>query len=458
MSDSGPFNLLAEALAKSKAAAESKTAKESQTRPGPTEGAVASAPADAKRISPQQTDPAKTAPARKPASGNAKSNARKQSEVWPASIGHSKKNKKPAPVAVAGAGDWNGVGIQIKVTADNNNLERDSYEHSYGAGKTKSSSGGKNSGITKSYAGAKVSGVKLSGAKTEADTEAELFALAMSGVDNLGAQSKKRYEREPEDAFSGLFTLADKLPAPPGKNKTRTASLSGISALQKPEEQSGTPSETAGPEDTLTWHDYLTDKAENPELEKRAFSKAMEGVTPIFSKGRELQLKPDKSAAKVQVDHNLVLQELIDGKLEFSLEYSGEFVECQVVGLDTLVLDKLKAGQYSPEAHVDLHGQNAEQAHSSLLHFIRNSYQRNLRNVIVVTGRGLNSPNGISVLRDRIQSWLTREPFKRVVLAFCTARAHDGGPGALYVLLRKYKKSRGKIFWDRIPTPDELDG
>ena len=63
-----------------------------------------------------------------------------------------------------------------------------------------------------------------------------------------------------------------------------------------------------------------------------------------------------------------------------------------------------------------------------------------MRCVIVVPGRGRNSPDGIGILREKLKLWFTQEPFKRVVLAFCTARPHDGGPGSLYVLLRKYKK------------------
>ncbi len=441
MSDSGRFNLLAEALAKSRAKEESKKASLQQA-----------SPQAAPQVPEAQASPQADKAHNKAQSGG----ARGQSGQWAAVAvdRRSKKEKKAAarPCASAGDEDWTGVGLDTGGQIETWH-------------KTK---------------GEKLSGAKVyGGTKTEPDTEAELFALAMSGVDGLGAKNNKRHESVPEETPGGLLTLADKFPAPSRQNKSKSGKYaaasrqSGVPAdglpgtpadIQpgtqrgnQPGTQSGRQAETQ-PEDTLTWDDYLTNKAENPELEKRAFSKAMQGVAPLSSKGRELHLKPDVHAAKVQVDHNLALQELIDGKLEFSLEYSGEFVECQVVGLDSLVLDKLKAGQYSPEAHVDLHGQNAEQAHTSLLHFIRNSYQRNLRNVIVVTGRGLNSPNGVSVLRDRIQSWLTREPFKRVVLAFCTARAHDGGPGALYVLLRKYKKSRGKIFWDRIPTQDELDG
>jgi DNA-nicking Smr family endonuclease len=80
---------------------------------------------------------------------------------------------------------------------------------------------------------------------------------------------------------------------------------------------------------------------------------------------------------------------------------------------------------------------------------MREQYSQNKRCVLLIPGRGLNSPLGIGVLKREVQHWLTREPLKRVVLAFCTALPRHGGTGALYVLLRKYKKTRGKVIWDR---------
>lgn len=79
-----------------------------------------------------------------------------------------------------------------------------------------------------------------------------------------------------------------------------------------------------------------------------------------------------------------------------------------------------------------------------------------MRTALVVTGRGLNSPDGNPVLRAKIRQWFTQEPFRRIILAFCTARREDGGTGALYVLLRKYRKSSGKVRWDALPADPDL--
>jgi DNA-nicking Smr family endonuclease len=189
--------------------------------------------------------------------------------------------------------------------------------------------------------------------------------------------------------------------------------------------------------------------------ESRAFLHAMTGVSPLAGRGREVPAEPEAAPAPRDAPGN-PLQDIVDGKLEFALSGSDEYAEGHVVGLDPLTVGKLQARQYSPEAHIDLHGLNSEQAFGNLVHFFRTSYLKGVRTVLIVTGRGRNSPNGVPVLRFKVQGWLTQEPFRRVVLAFCTAKQEDGGLGALYVLLRKHKKNSGKVRWDATPADPDL--
>ena len=191
-----------------------------------------------------------------------------------------------------------------------------------------------------------------------------------------------------------------------------------------------------------------------PDDDEFLFVEAMNAVAPLKSSGRAVVPPPLASGAVIAPSNPL--QDFMDGKVEFSLAHTDEYVEGHVLGLDPAVVVKMRAGAYSFEAHLDLHGLNAAQAFDALVAFIRSSYQRGLRNVLVIPGRGKNSPDGFGPLRDKVQEWFTQEPFKRVVLAFCTAQARHGGPGALYVLLRKFKKSRGKVFWDKRPSDPDL--
>lgn len=189
-----------------------------------------------------------------------------------------------------------------------------------------------------------------------------------------------------------------------------------------------------------------------PKEREDEFLAAMRNTKPLEKKGRQIapKLKP-KHIAPPQED---VLADFMAGKLEFAVSFSNEYLEGHVVGLDEAIMNRLREGQLSIEANLDLHGLNADQAFEALKVFIRNAWLKDLRAVLVVTGRGRNSPDGQAVLRRKLQTWLTREPFKRVVLAFCTAKPHDGGPGAIYALLRRSRK-KGPIFWERMFVDDE---
>lgn len=190
-----------------------------------------------------------------------------------------------------------------------------------------------------------------------------------------------------------------------------------------------------------------------PDEEQAQFLEAMANVEPLKAGGRAVS--PAVEQADAPVCPETSLQDFMDGKLEFALSFTDEYLEGFVVGLDQMILNRLRAGGFSPEAHLDLHGLNAMQAFEALRGFLRSAWYKGLRNVLIVPGRGRNSPFGMPVLREKLQTWLTQEPFKRVVLAFCTARPHDGGPGSVYVLLRKYKK-KGRIYWERMPADSEF--
>uniref|UniRef100_UPI0026072BA5 Smr/MutS family protein n=1 Tax=uncultured Desulfovibrio sp. TaxID=167968 RepID=UPI0026072BA5 len=190
-----------------------------------------------------------------------------------------------------------------------------------------------------------------------------------------------------------------------------------------------------------------------PDEESAAFLRAMGDARPLAGRGREVA--PVAETATPPPGSELSFRELMEGTLEFAVSFSDEYLEGHVVGLDPLIMGRLRSGALSPEAHLDLHGLNAVQAFGALRDFMRGAWYRSLRVVLIVPGRGRNSPQGQAVLREKLQLWLTQEPFKRVVLAFCTARPHDGGPGSVYVLLRKFRK-KGRICWERLPMDADL--
>jgi len=219
------------------------------------------------------------------------------------------------------------------------------------------------------------------------------------------------------------------------------------------------------------------DKAQRPALKPRPvqeaeppprddaelFTRAMSGVAPIPGGVKGRQIPGESLLARSTKQSGLrrplaengeevwvrdYLRNLIQGRVDFELSYSEEYLHGYIQDLDRKVLGKLKAGQFSIEAHLDMHGLNALQARDATYDFLRIQYQLGRRCVLLIPGRGKNSPGGMALIREELPFWLTRDPLRRVVLAFCTALPQHGGAGALYVLLRKHKKTQGKVRWD----------
>ena len=102
-------------------------------------------------------------------------------------------------------------------------------------------------------------------------------------------------------------------------------------------------------------------------------------------------------------------------------------------GISGDILRKLRRGNWVIQAQLDLHGMRREEAREALAEFLRNAVKRGLRCVRVIHGKGLGSVNKEPVLKSKVRSWLVQ---KEEVIAFCQARAADGGAGALVVLLK----------------------
>jgi DNA-nicking Smr family endonuclease len=101
------------------------------------------------------------------------------------------------------------------------------------------------------------------------------------------------------------------------------------------------------------------------------------------------------------------------------------------------VVRKLRRGEFAVQAHLDLHGLLKTEARAELDAFLGRSRQQGKRCVLVVHGRGLHSKDQVPVLKEAVKRWMATDRFARHVLAFATARPHDGGAGAVYVLLKR---------------------
>jgi DNA-nicking Smr family endonuclease len=193
---------------------------------------------------------------------------------------------------------------------------------------------------------------------------------------------------------------------------------------------------------------------EEPSSEEALeFHRLMSGVVPLEPKsvrvgrtdvGRSSSagLASKRASAKSAAEEEEAavherLRELTLGDTRFEVEDDGRRVQGRRVDLPPDALRKLRRGLLPIDARLDLHGMRAGEARSAVEAFLGAKRARGERCVLVVHGKGEHSPRGDGVLRGEIAAWLSQGAASEHVAAFATATDHDGGEGAVYVLLRR---------------------
>lgn len=103
-------------------------------------------------------------------------------------------------------------------------------------------------------------------------------------------------------------------------------------------------------------------------------------------------------------------------------------------GVDQRTMKKLRRGDYNPAERRDLHGMTTSDALARVRALVADSLRLGHRCIAIVHGRGLHSEGGVAPVKAQVRAYLKTHP---AVLAFADAPPSDGGPGAVYVLLRK---------------------
>ena len=171
-------------------------------------------------------------------------------------------------------------------------------------------------------------------------------------------------------------------------------------------------------------------------LEADIFRRSIGAVAPLAAPARHAHAlpRPEPIAHQHLADEQAALAESLSD--EFSVESlldtdAGLSYARSGIGPDTL--KKLRRGHWVIQSQLDLHGLRTDEARTALAEYLRSACKRGVRCVRIIHGKGLGSINKEPVLKNKVRNWLVQ---KEEVLAFCGARAADGGSGALVVLLK----------------------
>ena len=186
----------------------------------------------------------------------------------------------------------------------------------------------------------------------------------------------------------------------------------------------------------------LDEKKVDQRSDRIIFQEAMADVKKISKSNYAVPSQatnkhPNSRKNLLYDEHESIVQlkELIKNGTGFIVSLTPEYVEGTANKVSPEVARRLHHGYFSIQAHIDLHGLGANDAHQAFDRFLNKSVMADKRAVLIIHGRGLSSPHE-PILKTKVYKWLTAAPWHKWVIAFSSARLCDGGAGATYVLLR----------------------
>lgn len=171
------------------------------------------------------------------------------------------------------------------------------------------------------------------------------------------------------------------------------------------------------------------------QLEADLFRRSIGKVAALAAPARVAATlaRPQPIARTHITDQKAVLQESLSDDFDAeTLLDTDDSLSYTRSGVGADVVRKLRKGHWAIQDQLDLHGLRRDAARDALGAFLRRANGSGLRCVCIIHGKGLGSVNKEPVLKQKVRNWLVQ---KEEVIAFCQAKASDGGSGALVVLL-----------------------
>ncbi len=107
-------------------------------------------------------------------------------------------------------------------------------------------------------------------------------------------------------------------------------------------------------------------------------------------------------------------------------------------GIQHRVFKKLKQGDFSVDARLDLHGLRVGEAQQAVFRFLLQSVARGFYCVSIIHGKGAGRGETYPVLKNKLNNLLRH---RQEVLAFHSSPRHQGGVGAVNILLRRSQEN-----------------
>lgn len=218
------------------------------------------------------------------------------------------------------------------------------------------------------------------------------------------------FRSTPFSSLKGVTVAVPPLPAPPRPPVAKVVEATDDGAL------------------FLTAMDDVRRLDERKSPQKQAAHKRKPDVAspPVGDRQREIE----------RIDEEVFSQAI--GRLKLDVTFNDRFPddeELKPMGVNRL--RQMKRGAISVDRQLDLHGLSRDEALAALPRFLQSASAHGEKAVLVITGKGNNSP-GEPVLLQAVTGWL-RDAGKKLVVEFAPAPREMGGGGAFVVFLRDQK-------------------
>ena len=185
------------------------------------------------------------------------------------------------------------------------------------------------------------------------------------------------------------------------------------------------------------------------EEDKSLFLEAMQGVVPLDT----VEKRPLYNSSTISQTQKEVIKQVrrkakasqnplksrdiqpLDRSYQVKQVTAFETLFYHRKGLRLQELTKLKKGEFSVQAILDLHGFTQDEAELQTIAFINDCYQSKYRYIRIIHGKGYNSEDNFPILKNLVNQILRQ---KKQVLAFTSTPQKDGGTGAVNVFLKAH--------------------
>lgn len=167
-------------------------------------------------------------------------------------------------------------------------------------------------------------------------------------------------------------------------------------------------------------------KQKSAEDDEHLLVEAMRDVRVIRQETKRIRVKKELRPAghNQESAEDLLSQTILADSKTINVTNMPEYMEGYQEGINPLVMQKLRSGEFAVQQVIDLHGLSIENARDTFEYFLSEAIRRGLKCVKIIHGRGLKSKRDPTI-KDYLKTWIVRAMHRKWVTALLTIAGYS---------------------------------